>query len=402
MVRLRILDDLLAQNLAGMPVFLRADFNLPRSGGEVLDDARMRATLPTLRALSAAGARTLIFSHYGRPRGEHRADLSLRPLAPLLSRFLAADVSFAPDCLGSVAVSAAAETPHGGFCLFENLRFHEGETSNEAAFADALSSLAEAYVNDAFGCSHRAHASIVGVAQRIERRAAGRLLVSETTALHRLLDRPERPFVAVVGGAKIRGKIDTLENLLPRLDTLLVGGAMANTLLAAQGHRLGSSLVAKDELEVARRLLAEAEARQIEVVLPSDLVVTDRLGGDGERTIETVAVEDLADGWMAVDVGKASLLAFDRALASAGTVFWNGPIGLFETPPFDEGSHHLARSLAASSAYTVIGGGETVAVVSQSGVANDIDHISTGGGAALELLAGKTLPGVEVLLGGDP
>lgn len=400
MARLRNLDDLLAQDLTGVGVFLRADLNLPRSGSKILDDTRMRATLPTLRALSAAQARTLVFSHYGRPRGERKAGLSLEPLTPPLSRLLDAEVSFAPECVGTVAAEAAANTPPGGYCLFENLRFHAGEESNDPDFANALSSLAGAYINDAFGCSHRAHASIVGVADRLERHAAGRLLISETTALQRLLERPEPPFVAVVGGAKIRSKIDTLRNLLSRLDTLLVGGAMANTLLAAQGHELGASRVAEDELDLAGRLLADAEARQVEVVLPTDLVVTDRPGEGREADIKTVAVEDVGDGWMAVDLGESTLAEFDRALSKAGTVFWNGPVGLFETPPFDQGSRHLACSLAASSAYTVVGGGETVAVVNQSGVAKAIDHVSTGGGAALDLLAGKALPGVEVLIGG--
>jgi phosphoglycerate kinase len=401
MTSLRTLDDLLGLDLHGQAVFVRADLNVPLDGSRVLDDTRVRATVPTLQRLAKAGARTLVFSHLGRPKGERRPELSLRPVAPVLASLLGTEVAFADDCIGEAAHSTAAGTPPGGVALFENLRFHAGEKTNDDDFADALASLAHAYVDDAFGCAHRAHASIVGVPRRTARSAAGLLLEREVAALGRLLQEPPRPFVAILGGAKIAGKIATLENLLPRLQGLLIGGAMANTFLAAQGADMGASLVAEDELGLARRILGDAEARGIEVLLPTDLVVTDRLAADDDQgpapEIREVAARSVPAGFLAVDIGPRSTAAFEQAIAAAGTVFWNGPAGLFERAPFDAASQRLALALAESPAYTVVGGGETVAVVQHAGVTSRIDHVSTGGGASLSLLAGNPLPGVAVL-----
>jgi phosphoglycerate kinase len=383
--------------LAGTRVFLRVDFNVPLSAaGEVLDATRIEETLPTIRELTAAGARVILASHCGRPRGAPDPRYSLRPVAARLADLLAGPVRFAGDVAGEQARETAALLAPGEVCLLENLRFDPGETANDGAFADRLAALAEVYVDDAFGAAHRAHASVVGVAERLRRRAAGRLMVREVTALGRLLVEPDRPFVAILGGAKIEGKIDTLANLLPRLDALLVGGGMANTFLAAQGREMGDSLVERDRLELARDLLAEAADRSVEVVLPLDLVTTDDLDR-GDHAAVVAAGDGVAAGRKAVDVGPRTREAFARAIADARTLFWNGPLGVFEKPPFDAGTRETARALAACAGFTVIGGGETVAAAHQAGVLGRLGHVSTGGGASLEFLAGKTLPGLAVL-----
>jgi len=283
----------------------------------------------------------------------------------------------------------------GHVALLENLRFHAEEEKNDPAFAGQLAALADAYVDDAFGAAHRAHASVVGVPERLRAKAAGRLMAREVAALGRLLGEPERPFAALLGGAKIEGKIDTLENLLPRLDLLLLGGGMANTFLAARGYGLGASLYEPDRVEMAKEILARAQGRGIEVVLPADVVVTDDL--EKPTRIETVAADAIPAGLKAVDVGPETRRAFAAAIARARTLFWNGPLGVFEKPPFDAGTRAVAEALAACPGFSVIGGGETVAAVKAAGVAGRIGHVSTGGGASLELLAGKTLPGVAVL-----
>jgi phosphoglycerate kinase len=396
MAPLLTLEDLDPPSLRGVRVLVRVDFNVPLSdSGAVADSTRLEEALPTIRELSAAGARLLLASHAGRPKGGPDPRYSLRPVAAKLAELLGAPVGFADDCVGEPAERAAAALPPGGVALLENLRFHSGETTNDPAFAGALAALAGAYVDDAFGSAHRAHASVVGVAERLPRKAAGRLLVREVEALSRLLGEPERPFAAVLGGAKIEGKIDTLENLLPRLDLLLVGGGMANTFLAAGGLDLAESLVERERLELAREILARAAARRIEVILPRDLVVTDDLAAP--RRIETVAAERVPAGFKAVDVGPAARADFAAAIGRARTLFWNGPLGVFEKPPFDAGTNEVARALASCPGFSVIGGGETVAAARRAGVIERIGHVSTGGGASLEFLAGKELPGVTAL-----
>jgi phosphoglycerate kinase len=288
-----------------------------------------------------------------------------------------------------------ADMDPGEVMLLENLRFHAGEEKNDPAFAGQLAALADAYVDDAFGSAHRAHASVTGVPERLAVKAAGRLLAREVEALGKLLGEPERPFAAILGGAKIEGKIDTLENLLPRLDLLLLGGGMANTFLAAEGHELGSSLFEPDRLDLAREILSRAKARGTEVLLPRDLVVTDDLASPGR--IETVPATQVPAGMKAVDVGPETRAAFAAAVGRARTLFWNGPLGVFEKPPFDEGTRAVAQALASCPGFSVIGGGETVAAAKAAGAAERIGHVSTGGGASLEFLAGKTLPGVAVL-----
>ena len=391
------LEDLDLGGLAGTRVFVRVDFNVPLSAaGEVVDATRIEEALPTLRELATAGARLILASHCGRPKGAPDPRYSLRPVAAKLAELLGAPVAFAADTVGEAARETTGRLGPGEVCLLENLRFDPGETANDPEFARRLAALAEAYVDDAFGAAHRAHASVVGVAELLERKAAGRLMVREVEALGRLLGEPERPFVVILGGAKIEGKIDTLENLLPRLDALLVGGGMANTFLAAQGREMGDSLVERDRLEVARGLLARAAELGVEVVLPTDLVVTDDLDRPGD--VATVAAADgIAPGRKAVDVGPATRAAFAARIAGARTLFWNGPLGVFEKPPFDAGTRAAAEALASCSGFTVIGGGETVAAAHQAGVIARLGHVSTGGGASLELLAGKTLPGIAVL-----
>ncbi|HXO43198.1 MAG TPA: phosphoglycerate kinase [Thermoanaerobaculia bacterium] len=396
MTDLLTLSDLDLGGLAGQRVFVRVDFNVPLSGaGEVLDATRLEEALPTLHELAAAGVRLILASHCGRPKGQPEPRYSLRPVALALARLVGQEVAFAGDCVGEVAASAVAALPPGRMLLLENLRFHAGETANDPAFAAQLADLADAYVDDAFGSAHRAHASVVGIVERLPRKAAGRLMEREVAALGRLLGEPERPFAALLGGAKIEGKIDTLANLLPRLDLLLVGGGMANTFLAAQGHDMAASLVEPDRLELARDILRRAGDRGVQVVLPVDLVTTDDLAAP--RRIETVPAEHVPAGMKAVDIGPESRQRFAAAIAGARTLFWNGPLGVFERPPFDAGTREVAQALAACAGFSVIGGGETVAAAHQAGVAGKIGHISTGGGAALEFLAGKTLPGVAVL-----
>jgi phosphoglycerate kinase len=395
MTDLYTLEDLDLGHLSGVTTLVRVDFNVPLDGERVVDDTRLRAALPTLSELQSAGARVLLLSHLGRPKGQVKPECSLRPVAAALGALLDRPVGFAADCIGDVARREADKLTPGDVCLLENVRFHAGETENDAAFADALASLGEAYVNDAFGTAHRAHASTVGVAERLARRAAGRLIVSEVEALGRLLDEPERPFAAIIGGAKIDTKVGTVSNLLPRLNLLILGGGMANTFLAAQGHTLADSLMETDKIEIAREILDEATRRFIRVLLPVDLVVTDNL--DNPTRIENVAAGAVPEGTLAVDIGEESRRAITEALGKARTILWNGPLGVFERSPFDSGTVAVAAAVGMSSAYSVIGGGETVAAARQAGIVDDIDHVSTGGGASLEFLAGKTLPGIAIL-----
>ena len=390
------LDDLDLDNLEGRRVFVRVDFNVPLSeSGEVLDATRLEEAVPTIRELTAAGGKLLLASHLGRPKGKRDPRYSLRPVAEALVGILGQAVRFAEDCVGEEAEKVAREMDQGEVLLLENLRFHAGEEENDPAFADQLAALAEVYVDDAFGAAHRAHASVVGVPERLREKAAGRLLEKEVRALGRLLGEPERPFAALLGGAKIEGKIDTLENLLPRLDLLLLGGGMANTFLAAQGHGLGGSLFEPDRVELARDILERAKSRNIEVLLPTDLVVADSL--DHPSWTRTVPADQIPEDGKALDIGPETRKAFAQAIGRAKTLFWNGPLGVFEKPPFDEGTRAVAQALAECPGFSVIGGGETVAAAHQAGVTDRIGHVSTGGGASLELLAGKTLPGVAVL-----
>lgn len=388
-----------ALTLRGRRVIVRVDFNVPMSDGQVLDSTRLREAAPTIRTLRDAGARVVLLSHRGRPRGKADPELSLRPVASALESVLGRPPAFAEDCIGPAAREAAAALGDGGVLLCENLRFHSGEEQNDPAFAAELAALGEVYVNDAFGTAHRAHASTAAICSRIDQAFSGLLLDRELRQLGRLLDDPPRPFVLVTGGAKIRGKIAALLHLLPLVDSVLVGGGMSNTFLAAQGVDLGSSLVERESIDLAAEIEAETADRGAELLLPHDLTITDSLGAPmDQRQHRTVPVgAGVPDGWLAVDIGARTQRLFAAAVADAATLFWNGPMGVFETPPFDAGSRAVARAVAACPGFTAVGGGETVAAAKQEGLSDRIDHVSTGGGASLALLAGEKLPAVEAL-----
>lgn len=400
MSALRTLDDIL-DDVKGRRVFVRVDFNVPLDGGRVMDATRIKEALPTIRELLGAGAKVVLASHCGRPKGQVKPEMSLRPAAEKLAELLGQTVPFAQDCIGDPARQTVKKLGAGEVAVLENLRFHAGETKNDAEFADALAELADVYVDDAFGTAHRAHASTFGVADRVEIKAAGRLLVREVEALSSLLGQPAKPFVGVLGGAKIEGKLDTLENLLPRLDVLLLGGGMANTFLVARGHDVAKSLYEPERVNLAKEIMARADEANTEIILPADVIVADSLD-DPTLILSLPLITDPApnaipEGRMALDIGELARKRFGEVCRSAGTLFWNGPLGVFERPPFDDGTQAVAESLGECPGFTVIGGGETVAAVHRAGVADKLSHVSTGGGASLELLAGKKLPGVAAL-----
>jgi phosphoglycerate kinase len=388
MITIRTLDDLSLP--AGARVFYRVDYNVPLDGTRITDATRIEETLPTLRRLREAGAAIVIASHLGRPKGEQNPKYSLEPIRAKLAELLSAGVEWANDCVGDDAEAKASALGAGGMLLLENLRFHAGEESNDRDFAEQLRKLADYYVNDAFGACHRAHASIEALPQLFskEETAGGLLLAKEIEFLQKITNVSDRPFVALLGGAKIAGKIEPLEALVKLADTVLIGGGMANTFLAARGVAMGGSLVDKDSIEVAKRIT--------NVTLPSDLVVADDL--EHPKTIETVDVSSgLVTGQKAFDIGPKTIAAYDAVLKEAHTIFWNGPMGVFEKEAFAKGTMAMARSVAEAAGTTVVGGGESVEAVKASGYADRISHISTGGGASLEFISGKTLPGVEVL-----
>lgn len=378
----------------GKRVFLRVDFNVPLDGDRVADATRIVETLTTIRHAVDRGARVLCASHLGKPKGARKPELSLAPVAVELARLLQRPVRFAEDCVGSEVEDLAGKLAAGEVLLLENLRFHAGEEANDPAFAKQLAALADVYVNDAFGSSHRAHASVTGVPALVTVKGAGFLLDGEVRELSRLLE-PERPFAAILGGAKISGKIDTLRVLSRRADTLLLGGGMANHFVRAIGLSVGKSFLEEDKVPVAREILDFCRANQKEIALPTDFVVA-RSPDDGEHA-RTVGIAKIPADMMALDVGRQTLEQFERLLDPVRTIFWNGPLGVFEKPPFDKGTRALALLLAESDAVTVVGGGESVAAVQQSGTADRFTHVSTGGGASLEFLANGRLPGIEAL-----
>ncbi len=381
-------------DLKGARVFVRADFNVPLEDGRITDDTRIRATLPTLDYLVKGGARLVVASHLGRPKKGPDPALSLKPVAARLQDLLGGSVAMAPDCVGPEVRKMAEDLRDGDVLILENVRFHKEEEENDPRFAARLvaDTMATVFVNDAFGTAHRAHASTEGVSRHVQRSVAGLLMEKELRYLGMARDAPDHPYVAVLGGAKVSDKIEVIEHLLPKVDALLVGGGMAYTFLRAEGLVTGKSLVEEDKVELARRLLEKAGPK---LRLPMDHVVAAAFKEDAER--RTLPVDQIPNDWMALDIGPATIGAYTDTVRPAKLVFWNGPMGVFEMKPFAEGTLAMARALAESGGTSIVGGGDSVAAVTQMGLADKIDHVSTGGGASLEFLGGAELPGVACL-----
>ncbi|MGA7786156.1 MAG: phosphoglycerate kinase [Candidatus Acidiferrales bacterium] len=389
-------------DLAGKRVFIRVDFNVPLSDAaprEVTDDTRIRETLPTLQLARERGARLVLASHLGRPKGKPDPKYSLKPAAAKLAELLGAPVEFAADCVGADADAKSRALANGAALLLENVRFHAEEEANDEAFSRQLAALCDGlFVCDAFGSAHRAHASVVGITRFVKQAAAGLLMEKELTYLGKAITNPERPFVAILGGAKVSDKIEVVENLMKIADAMLIGGGMAYTFFKAQGIGIGKSLVEDDKLDLARKILADVKQRGFRLILPSDHVVASEFKADAET--QTLPVTQTPDGWMGLDIGPRTVAEFGAELSRAKTIVWNGPMGVFEMPAFAKGTLGVAEAVAAATdggATSIVGGGDSVAAVHQAGVADKISHISTGGGASLEFLAGEKLPGVEAL-----
>jgi phosphoglycerate kinase len=380
--------------LRGQRVFVRVDFNVPVENGAITDDTRIRAAVPTLKHLTGAGAQVVLASHLGRPKKGPTPEFSLKPVAARLSELLGQPVTMANDCVGPEVAAQAKALKDGGVLLLENVRFHPEEEKNDPAFAKQLiaDSGATIFVNDAFGTAHRAHASTEGVSHHVKTSVAGFLMEKELRYLGMALEAPERPFVAVLGGAKVSDKIQVIESLLPRVDTLLIGGGMAYTFFRAQGKAIGKSLVEEDKVPLAKDLLAKSQGK---IELPTDHVVASAFKADAET--KTLPVGEIPDGWMGLDIGPKTSAAFAARAAAAKIALWNGPMGVFEMKPFAQGTLAMAQALADSKGTSIVGGGDSVAAVTQMGLADKIDHVSTGGGASLEFLAGDPLPGVACL-----
>lgn len=382
-------------DVAGKKVLVRVDFNVPLNDkGEITDDTRITASLPTIQYLLEQKAAVILMAHLGRPKGQIKPELSLAPVAKHLGKLLGKKILFAPDCVGEAAQAAASKLKPGHILLLENLRFHKEEEKNDMEFAEKLASLADLYVNDGFGVSHRAHASVEGVTHFLPA-AAGFLLEKEIQYVGQAVTNPLHPFVAIIGGAKVSDKIGVISNLLDKVDTLLIGGGMANTFLAAQGYKMGKSLVEEDKLDLAKELLAKAKKNKVNMLLPTDLVMAAAFAPDAEHVTEKV--KNLNQAYMALDIGAETSKAYAEALADAKMIVWNGPMGVFEMDAFCKGTEAVAKAVAKSRATSIVGGGDSVAAIEKLGLAKRITHISTGGGASLEYLEGKVLPGVAAL-----
>jgi phosphoglycerate kinase len=382
----------MADQLAGKKVLMRVDFNVPldKETGEISNDRRIRMAIPTIEFAKKHNARVILMSHLGRPKGERNEALSLRQVATRLGEIMDQDVKFSPDCVGQEAREMADGLQDGEILVLENLRFHAGEKKNDPEFAKQLAALADLYVSDAFGTAHRAHASTAGVPEHLPG-CAGFLIGKEVENLSKATQSPDHPYTAIMGGAKVSDKVPVIENLLPKVDNMLIGGAMAYTFLKQQGHTIGASMLEEDLLDTAGNLLEQAEGK---ILLPSDHVCGDKIGPDATVTRCPV---DIPEGHIALDIGEETIKAYEEKIKSASLVTWNGPVGYFELEDFSEGTRRLARALAESDAFTIVGGGETAEAVETLGLVDQIDHVSTGGGASLEFLAGNELPGIAAL-----
>ena len=383
-------------DLEGKIVFLRVDFNVPLDEEcKIRDDSRIKAALPTINYLIEQKARMVVASHLGRPKGEYIPEFSLKPVAERLSELIPQEVILAPDVIGEEVLKLKKELKENQTLLLENLRFHKGETANDSSFAQLLAQEIDYYVNDAFGASHRSHASVVGIAQYVEKSAAGFLLKKEVDYLSKAVHSPPKPYVAILGGAKVSDKIPVIENLLNKADSILIGGAMAYTFFKAQGYEVGRSLVEEDKIELARLLLDRAQEEKVNFYLPSDHLVAAEKDPDAE--VKTVDSPPLPSDLIGLDIGPKTVEKYSEIIAKAKTIFWNGPMGVFEIDKFSQGTMKLAKAVANSEALSIVGGGDSVAAVYKAGVSEKISHISTGGGASLEFMANETLPGIEAL-----
>ncbi|MBC8014210.1 MAG: phosphoglycerate kinase [Sporomusaceae bacterium] len=382
-------------DVAGKKVFIRVDYNVPMDkAGNITEDTRIQATLPTLKYLLEQNAAIIIASHLGRPKGAVVPEFSLAPIAKRLSALIGREVVVAPDCVGFETEALAKDLKPGQILMLENLRFHKAEEKNDAEFSKQLASLADIAVNDAFGVSHRAHASVEGITNYLPA-VAGLLMEKEIKFVGQTVASPVHPFVAIIGGAKVSDKIGVIENLLNKVDTLIIGGGMANTFLAAQGYNIGKSLLEADKVELAKTLIVTAKERGVQLLLPTDVVIADKFAADAQH--KAVAVDAIDSEWMALDIGPNTAEVYAKALADAKTVIWNGPMGVFEMDAFANGTETVAKAVAASSATSIVGGGDSIAALEKTGLADKITHISTGGGASLEFLEGKVLPGIAAL-----
>ena len=383
-------------DLKGKRVFIRVDFNVPLDEeGRITNDARIQASLPTIRHALSQNGRVILASHLGRPKGKVNPKMSLKPVAAALGRLLGRNVLMASDCVGEEALAQSRRLKEGEVLMLENLRFHSLEEANDPEFAKQLAALCELYVNDAFGTAHRAHASTVGMIPFVGKAAAGLLMEKELAYLGKAVSNPDRPYLAIIGGAKVSDKIQVIDNLLNLVDVLLIGGGMAYTFLVAEEYEVGKSLVETDKITLAESLLNTARDRKVTLLLPVDHVVASKLSPTAE--IKTTTIQETPMEWMGLDIGPETVARFRNQIALARTILWNGPLGVFEMEPFAQGTMAIAQAVAESSATTIIGGGDSIAAVTQAGVADKITHISTGGGASLEFLGGAKLPGVEAL-----
>lgn len=386
-------------DVSGKRVLTRVDFNVPQDDAQkITDDTRMVESLPTIRSIIDRGGVAVLMSHLGRPKGEHNVKYALAPVAERLATLLSLPVLMAPDCIGTETLAMVNAAPSGSVVLLENLRFHAEEEANDATFAKALAANGNVYCNDAFGTAHRAHASTTGVASLFKERCAGLLMQKELAYLGEALASPKRPLIAVMGGSKISGKIDVIMSLLSTCNTILIGGGMMFTFLKAQGISVGSSLVEEDRIALAADILREAESRGVRLIIPTDTVAATAFSNDAERAV--VSTSAIADGWMGLDIGPATINAFTHEILGAGTIVWNGPMGVFEMSNFEAGTRAIAEAMATATtrgAITIVGGGDSAAAIAQFGLTHAVTHVSTGGGASLEFLEGKVLPGVDAL-----